>query len=53
MLYLPIKISALMDLTALSCLDALITAIENKAKKLKGTIKTGRTHFNAHRFQKN
>ena len=42
-----IKISAHMDLTKklYPALDALITAIENKAKKLKGTIKTGRTHL--------
>ena len=42
-----IKISAHMDLTKklYPALDALIIAIENKAKTLKGTIKTGRTHL--------
>ena len=42
-----IKISAHMDLTKklYPALDALIIAIENKAKILKGTIKTGRTHL--------
>jgi len=42
-----IKISAHMDLTKklYPALDTLILAIENKAKTLKGTIKTGRTHL--------
>ena len=42
-----IKISAHMDLTnkLYPALDTLITAIENKAKTLEGTIKTGRTHL--------
>ena len=42
-----IKISAHMDLTKklYPALDRLIIAIENKAKTLKGTIKTGRTHL--------
>ena len=42
-----IKISAHMDLTKklYPALDTLIIAIENKAKTLKGTIKTGRTHL--------
>ena len=42
-----IKISAHMDLTnkLYPALDRLITAIENKAKTLEGTIKTGRTHL--------
>ena len=42
-----IKISAHMDLTKklYPALDSLIIAIENKAKTLKGTIKTGRTHL--------
>ena len=42
-----IKISAHMDLTKklYPALDALIIAIEKKAKTLKGTIKTGRTHL--------
>ncbi len=42
-----IKVSAHMDLTKklYPALDALILAIENKAKSLKGTIKTGRTHL--------
>ncbi len=42
-----IKISAHMDLTEklLPALDKLILTIEQKAHKLKGTIKTGRTHL--------
>ena len=42
-----IKVSSHMDLTKklYPALDGLITAIENKAKTLKGTIKTGRTHL--------
>ena len=42
-----IKVSAHMDLTnkLYPALDTLITAIENKAKTLEGTIKTGRTHL--------
>ena len=42
-----IKISAHMDLTnkLYPALDTLITTIENKAKTLEGTIKTGRTHL--------
>ena len=42
-----IKISAHMDLTKklYPALDSLVIAIENKAKTLKGTIKTGRTHL--------
>ena len=42
-----IKISAHMDLTKklFPALDKLIAVIEKKAKSLRGTIKTGRTHL--------
>ena len=42
-----IKISAHMDLTKklLPALNSLIDEIETKAKKIEGTIKTGRTHL--------